>query len=69
LIIICGFLCAFAAAAAAQEPNSRIDLDVMSNSPIPPIVVARISFAESGSECPDDQPRRRSRILPQASVA
>src|SRR5882762_6686693 len=55
IILLCGFLCASVAPLAAQKPNDRIDLDVVSNSPVSTIVVARISFAERESRCPGDR--------------
>jgi hypothetical protein len=58
-IVFSGLLSVFVTASAAQEPNSRINLDVLSNSPIPPIVVARISFAEEDSQCPEDRGQLR----------
>jgi hypothetical protein len=53
-IVFSGLLSVFVTASAAQEPSDRINLDVISNSPISTIVVARISFAERDSKCPDD---------------
>jgi hypothetical protein len=40
-IVFSGLLGVFVTASAAQEPSRSIDLDVVSNSPISPIVVAR----------------------------
>jgi hypothetical protein len=54
-ILVCCFLCVSIAASAAQEPNRRVNLDVVSNAPIPPIVVARVSFAEGDSRCPEER--------------
>jgi hypothetical protein len=54
-ILLGWLLSAFVTASAAQEPNSRINLDIVSNSPIPTIVVARISFAERDSNCSEDR--------------
>jgi hypothetical protein len=55
MILLCGFLCASVTPLAAQRPNDRIDLDVVSNSPVSIIVIARISFAERDSQCPQDR--------------
>jgi hypothetical protein len=55
-IVFSGLLSVFVTASAAQEPNNRINLDVVSNSPFfPPIVAARISFAERDSKCSEDR--------------
>jgi hypothetical protein len=46
----------FVTASAAQERKSRIDLDVVSaaiSSPL--LVIARISFAETDNQCPEDR--------------
>jgi len=39
----------------AQEPSGRIDLDIVSGSPIPTLFVARIGFVEGDSLCPEDR--------------
>jgi len=54
-IVFSGLLGVFVTASAAQEPSRSIDLDVVSNSPISPIVVARVSFAETDNQCPEDR--------------
>jgi hypothetical protein len=54
-IVVSGLLGMFVTASAAQEPNRSIDLDVVSNSPFPSIVVARVSFAETDDQCPQDR--------------
>lgn len=54
-IVFSGLLSVFVTASAAQEPKSRIDLDVVSNSIIGGIVVARDSFSETDSQCPEDR--------------
>jgi hypothetical protein len=53
--VFSGLLSMFITASAAQEPNRSIDLDVVSNSPFPSIVVARVSFAETDDQCPQDR--------------
>jgi hypothetical protein len=58
-ILFCCFLCLSVTVSAAQEPNRSIDLDVMSNSPISSIVVARVSFAETDNQCPEDRGQLR----------
>jgi hypothetical protein len=58
-ILVCCFLCASIATSAAQTANRRIDLDVASNSPISSIVVARVSFAETDNQCPEDRGQLR----------
>jgi hypothetical protein len=55
---LCGLLCACATAAAAQEPNGRIDLDrEIGSAPLamPGFAVARISFIENDTQCPEDR--------------
>jgi hypothetical protein len=51
-------LCTFATATAAQEPNGRIDLgrEIGAAPPaMPGFAVARISFVENDSQCPEDR--------------
>jgi hypothetical protein len=54
-LLLSSFLIAFATMSSAQEPMGHIDLDVVSNSPLPAFVVARVSFAVGGSLCPEDR--------------
>ena len=54
-VLLCWFLCSFATQAAAQQPNGRIDLDVVSAVSFPLLVIARVSFAETDNQCPEDR--------------
>jgi hypothetical protein len=54
-LLLSSSLFAFATVSSAQEPKGHIDLDVVSNSPLPTFVVVRVSFAEGGSLCPEDR--------------
>jgi hypothetical protein len=54
-ILLCWALLLPATVSFAQEPSGRIDLDVVSGSPIPGVFVARILFVESDSLCPEDR--------------
>ena len=54
-ILLCSFLCTFAMPSVAQESSGRIDLNVVSDSPFPTFVVARVSFTEGDSQCPEDR--------------
>jgi hypothetical protein len=54
-ILFSAFLSAFVTASAAQEPNGRIDLAVVSDSPFPRFVVVDVSFAQDDSQCPEDR--------------
>ncbi len=54
-ILFSVFLSAFVTASAAQEPSSRIDLAVVSDSPFPRFVVVDVSFAQDDSQCPEDR--------------
>jgi hypothetical protein len=45
-LLLSSLLLAFATMSSAQEPKGHIDLDVVSNSPLPAFVVVRVSFAE-----------------------
>jgi hypothetical protein len=58
-ILFCCFLCASIETSAAQEPNRRVNLDVVSNAPLPSIVVSRVSFAQGDSQCPEDRGQLR----------
>jgi hypothetical protein len=49
------FLSAFVTASAAQEPSSRIDLAVVSDSPFRRFVVVDVPFAQDDSRCPEDR--------------
>jgi hypothetical protein len=57
-LLLCVLLCTFATAAAAQEPNGRIDLGrEIGVAPLamPGFAVARITFVENDSQCPEDR--------------
>jgi hypothetical protein len=54
-ILLCWALFLPATVSFAQEPSGRIDLDVVSGSPIPTLLVARIAFVEGDSLCPEDR--------------
>jgi hypothetical protein len=55
-IMLSGLLSVFVTASAAQEPNSRIDLDAVSAAVSSPLlVIARVSFAETDNQCPEDR--------------
>jgi hypothetical protein len=58
-LLLSSFLIAFATMSSAQEPKGHIDLDVVSNSPLPAFVVVRVSFAEGGSLCPEGREKLR----------
>jgi hypothetical protein len=54
-VLLCWTLFLSATASFAQEASGRIDLDVVSGSPIHTLFVARIAFAEGDSQCPEDR--------------
>jgi hypothetical protein len=54
-IVLGGLLSVLVTASEAQEPDGRINLDVVSNSPMSTIVVAAVSFGEASSQCPEDR--------------
>src|SRR5258707_11881759 len=53
-ILSCSFLFASTTTSFAQDPSGRIDLDVVSGSRSPVPIIARVSFAGSDSQCPED---------------
>jgi hypothetical protein len=54
-ILLSGFIVGLSVTTSgAQEPNGRIDLNVVSDQGFPTIVVARASFAEGDRQCPED---------------
>ena len=54
-ILLSAFLSALVTASAAQEPSSRIDLAVVSDSPFRRFVVVDVPFAQDDSQCPEDR--------------
>jgi hypothetical protein len=54
-IVFSALLSVFVTASAAQERKSRIDLDVVWEASFPALVHARVSFAETDSQCPEEQ--------------
>jgi hypothetical protein len=54
-ILFSVFLSAFVTASAAQEPNGRIDLAVVSGSPFHRFVIVDVPFAQDDSQCPEDR--------------
>jgi hypothetical protein len=54
-MLLCWALLVPATVSLAQEQSGRIDLDVVSGSPIPTLFVGRISFVESDGPCPEDR--------------
>jgi hypothetical protein len=54
-VLFSAFLSAFVMASAAQEPNGRIDLAVVSDSPFRRFVVVDVPFAQDDSQCPEDR--------------
>jgi hypothetical protein len=54
MILLGSFLSPLAIAAALEQPHGRIDLELLSGSS-PRFVVARVSFIEANSRCPEEQ--------------
>jgi hypothetical protein len=52
LIVVGLLVLGWSGQAQSQEPSGRIDLDVVSGSPQPKIVVIRVGFVENDRDCP-----------------
>jgi hypothetical protein len=54
IILLGSFFSSFAISAALEQPHGRIDLELLSGSS-PRFVVARVSFIEANSRCPEEE--------------